>query len=386
METSLGAVSGVPDVAGSDDCEPCSGMSSSRSRWCWLQWGTIRMPTAHAAPWSQKNGTSVARPGLGWSPCLRGGLWRLGARTWGARLLGAPPQGPASDEAFDARTLSFLLAQAVAAWMKEEEKEMEQLKAQHKVKKVDKWELEMVKAAEKHQAELKALQQHVAELAGWRENTNFAGSSSLSSTGKRRNKKKRRRKRTRRTISRLRFRCVRSRAAGSGADCCGTLRRTRLWRGMAHRCHPGTVLDCALLVVFFWGEMGLVRVAFSAIGVVVCVRGQLCRLHCGCAGHPGPLSCGRRRLRWLWPSIFSVTYYADAVFKFFVGARSQCAVKRSCDGRAAQPDPLTRDSNAVVALAHLLSRHLHCRCRIPFSLELGLSARSYGCVMVESPN
>ena len=50
----------------------------------------------------------------------------------------------------------------------------------------------MEKAVEKPQAEVKALQQRAAELARWRENSNFAGTSSSSSTRKRRKGKNRR--------------------------------------------------------------------------------------------------------------------------------------------------------------------------------------------------
>ena len=70
-----------------------------------------------------------------------------------APSLGTPLLGAASDEAVDARTFSFLLAQAVSARKKEEEEEDgEQLKAKHQLTKVDKWEIEREKAAEEHMA------------------------------------------------------------------------------------------------------------------------------------------------------------------------------------------------------------------------------------------
>ena len=86
-----------------------------------------------------------------------------GARAQGGAVTAAPAPSlavpllaGAAGEAVDARTLSFLLAQSVSARRtEEEEKEKEQLRAKHKVKKVDQW---VGEASEETNARLRALQ------------------------------------------------------------------------------------------------------------------------------------------------------------------------------------------------------------------------------------
>ena len=152
----------------------------------------------HNARQGQKTAAGV-RPGLPQERAPQGRLVASCLDPGGAPPLALPLLAALGSDAVDAASLSFFVKAAVLAQAeldkrkkREEEREREHLKAKHKVKKVDKWEMEMEKSSEKQQAEVKALQQWVAELAR---------------CGKRRKVKKRRKRRTRQTASGLTGRC-----------------------------------------------------------------------------------------------------------------------------------------------------------------------------------
>ena len=94
----------------------------------------------HEGPRAPKTARATgARPGVLQKPEPQEGAVTDGYVAAPVPSLAVPLLAGAAGDAVDARTLSFLLAKSVAARKKdEEEKEMEQLRAKHKAKKVDK--------------------------------------------------------------------------------------------------------------------------------------------------------------------------------------------------------------------------------------------------------